>query len=243
VNAHSSKSSKPGFSDDLSIHDGDKSMPMGELGDEQILDPLANVRERSKFNGGSIVLIAVIVLALAGLWFMRAISRVSASTGGNNEVEVMIEKFFQRQKAAAPKGDGATIGSTDPNVITLLSSTYTERQVPLDQVKSNPFILPGEGVIKDPTTGNVDKDFEKRLQTRKSELVRAQAKLELKTVMLGSEPLASISGKIVRKGDEITIDPENVTFRVTGIGQDSVDLLAEDAEFEITHAITLTIKR
>ena len=234
--------SKSNYSDDLSIHEGNQPLGVGELAEEQGLDPLANVRERSRFNGGSIVLVAVIVLALAGLWFMRAISKVSASTGKNSDVEVMIEKFFQRQKAQSPT-DGATIGNTDPNVVTLLSSTYTERQVPLDQVQRNPFILPGEGVKVDTETGKVDKDHEKRLQTRKAELVRAQGKLQLKTVMMGSSPMASVSGKIVRKGDEITVDPENVTFRVTNIAADTVELLAEDVEFDITHTVTLTIER
>jgi hypothetical protein len=243
VSVNSSKSSKQGYGDDLSIHDGGQPLGVGELGDEQVLDPLANVRERSKFNGGSIVLIAVIVLALAGLWFMRAISHVSASSGSNNEVEVMIEKFFQRQKTQTQTPTDPTIGNTDPTVLTLLSSTYTERQVPLDQVQRNPFILPGEDAIKDPNTGAVDKDYEKRLTARKGDMVKAQAKLQLKSVMMGSEPLASVSGKIVRKGDEITVDTENVTFRVTNIAPDTVELVAEDVEFDITHTITLTIER
>ena len=218
-----------GYSDDQSTPLG-----VGELGDDVTLDPLAGTSQRKKFNGGSLVLIGVIAMAFAGLFFMRTLSKVSASDGGRNSMEDKVKKFLETR--------GKTTTSGDQSIVVEIGGAYTERQVPLDAVARNPFIIPGEDVTL-PETGGFDKNQVKRLADRKTQFQRAYEKLALKSIIMSSNPMASVSNKIVRRGDEMTIDPENVTFRVTEITANTVSLAAEDVDFGISETYMLELKR
>lgn len=219
-----------GYSDDPSAPLG-----VGELGDDVTLDPLAGTGERKKFNGGSLVLIGVIAMAFAGLFFMRTLSKVSASDGGRNSMEDKVKKFLETRGKPSNPGD--------QSIVFEIGGSYTERQVPLDAVSRNPFIIPGEGVTPLPDGVLIDKNQVKRLADRKTQFQRAYEKLALKSIIMSSNPMASVSNKIVRRGDEITIDPENVTFRVTEITANTVSLAAEDVDFSISETYTLELKR
>jgi hypothetical protein len=72
---------------------------------------------------------------------------------------------------------------------------------------------------------------------------KASDRLELKSVIMGSQPLANISGKIVRRGDEIVTQPDNITFRVSEIGKESVMVIAEDVELGLSVPVTIVLKR
>ena len=60
---------------------------------------------------------------------------------------------------------------------------------------------------------------------------------------MSSQPLANISGKIVRKGDEYVAQPDNIVFRVDDISKDSVTLVGEDAALNIRVPVTLLLRR
>lgn len=224
-----------GYSDNLAMT-GDKggALGVGDLGDEASLDPLAGTGQRKKFNGGSLVLVGVIVMALAGLFFMRTLSKVSASSGGKNSNEDKVKKFLDSR--------GNKTGP-DPAVVFDIGSSYTDRQVPLTDVQRNPFILPGEGMKLPDQPDTTDRGAAKRLTDRKLQFEKAYAKLALKTIMMGSNPMASLNGRIVRRGDEITIDPESVTFRITEITADSLSLSAEDTSLGLQMNYSLELKR
>jgi hypothetical protein len=246
VSANPSRNSKSAYADDLSIHDDPKGMPlgMGDLPEDHSLDPLAGAGSRKKFNGGSIVLIAVIVMALAGLWFMRALSKVSATTGGSTGIEKTIQDFLKGYKPElANGGTTGTIAATDPTVLSLLGTNFTEQQVPLTDVQRNPFILPGEGEVLDIAPDDPNKALTKKMLEQKNLINKAAARLELKSVIMSAEPLAIVSGKIVRRGDEMVVDPENVAFRVTEITADSVTMVAEDAALDLVVPVKLVLDR
>jgi hypothetical protein len=224
------------YSDDLSMT-GDKSTPLGvgDLGDDLTsLDPLAGAGQRRKFNGGSLVLVGVIVMAFGGLVFMRSLSKVNASDG-KNSMEDKVKKFLDGRVKPAPGGD--------QSIVFEIGGSYTERQVPLEGVQRNPFIIPGEDVVLKPDSGPIDRNSAKRLADRKMQFQKAYDKLALKSIIMSANPMASVSNKIVRRGDEITMDPENVTFRITQITADSVSVAAEDAEFGLNENYTLVLKR
>jgi hypothetical protein len=231
VSANQSK----GFSDNLTAG-GTNDMPLGvgELGDDISLDPLAGTGTRRKFNGGSLVLIGVIAMAFAGLFFMRTLSKVSAADGGKNSMEDKVKKFLETRPKA---------GSNDPTIVFDIGGSYTERQIPLDNLQRNPFIIFDDVPLPENTGPVTDKNAAKRLADRRMQFQKAYDKLALKSIIMSSNPMASVSNKIVRRGDEISIDPEGVTFRVIEITADNVSLVAEDVEFNLIENYTLTLKR
>lgn len=224
----------------------EKTIPLGvggEVIEETALDPLLTAGETKKFKAGSLVLIAVIVIGCAGIWFMKTMSKVSAASSANRDIEATIEKFITGMKGGASKtssGNSNALAPADANILAVLSGSYIEKQIPLDGVQRNPFILFGEemtggGPIVDDSAGMAAR--------RRGEIERASTQLELKSVLMGTQPLANIGGKIVRKGEEIVVQPDNITFRVTEITKDSVTVVGEDARLNLSVPVTLFIKR
>ena len=65
----------------------------------------------------------------------------------------------------------------------------------------------------------------------------------LKSVLMGSTPLANLSDKIVREGESILVQPESVEFRVVSIEPDSVTLFASEPRFELSLQIEVILVR
>lgn len=225
--------------------DDDKSMPMGigDMNDQQGLDLLANTGERKKVNAGSLVLAFVVILAGIGVFSMRALSHVGGATGGRSDVESTIEKFLLGVSGASkdPKNP-SILTATDTSIIEVLSdNSYTQRQVPLTNVHRNPFIIEGDAVpleAKPATDPMVKKQADRRAQFE-----QAGARLQLKSIVMSNVPLAIVSGKIVRMGDQIVSDSDNIAFRVAEITADAVTVVAEDEALDVTVPVKLVLKR
>jgi hypothetical protein len=235
-----------GSTDDL--QDEAKTMPLGvgNFSDEQIaLDPLASTGTGRKFNTGSLVIIVVIAVAIGGLWFMRTITRVRAASTGNAEVEMSIEKFLSAFKSGSSAADAAKPSvANNTGVLDVLTETYTQRQVPLTDVQRNPFIMFDEGVTAMGPAMDTSGDNKAKLRKdRETTFQRAADGLRVKSVIMGSEPLANISGKIVRKGDEVVSEKDQIAFRVVKVSGDGVVLVAEDPAFDLSIEFTLALKR
>jgi hypothetical protein len=244
VKTPSTPGPKPTFSHELSADD--KSMPLG-VGDmsaeDHVLDPLAGTGETRRFKNSSIIIVVVVVIACGGLWFMRSLSHVTASTEAKSEVEQDIEKFLgQRDSKGNPKGADAKA-----NVLKVLSSSYTDRQVPLDSVPCNPFIFPGEDGVK--STGPVytgdspEVAMARAREQRQKDFAAALERLTLKSVIMSTQPLANISGIIVRQGDELAPENSDVTFRVEKIATDEVTLMASDIALGLNVEMSLSMRR
>ena len=225
-------------------------MPLGvgEFAEESPTpDPLASAGAGRRVNAGSMVIVLVIGVAIGGLWLMRKVTHVSAATGGNTEVELTIEKFLSALKGES----GASAARTAPNspdagVLEVLKETYTERQVPLTDVQRNPFILYGETIVTADGPAQPDESnlARTRQRTERQEAFqRAASNLHLKSIIMGAEPLANVSGKIVRVGDEIASEPDNIAFRVSKITADVVTMVGEDKALEVKVEAVLSIKR
>lgn len=230
--------------------ESEKSIPLG-VGDmmgDASLDPLATVSEGRKFKAGSLVLVIVIIVACAGLWFMKSMTRVGAAQVGNSEVEASIEKFISSLSGKASMSNSAAtpsnaLGSTDANVLAVLSGSYIERQIPLDGVQRNPFIIYGEASTDVSAPEQAAGSFASRRIEKQTAFEKAAERLELKSVLMGSQPLANIGGKIIRKGEELVMQPENVAFRVADITKESVTVVGEDASLNLNLTFIIVLKR
>jgi hypothetical protein len=224
--------------------DAERSIPLGvgAAVDDSALDPLVTATESRKLKAGSFVLILVVIMACGGLWFMKTLSKVSASSGANRDIEASIEKFLSGMKGndtTKAGGNSNALNSGDVNVLAVLSGSYTEKQIPLDGVQRDPFILFGDDVPVGSTVG----DDSSSVARRRGEIERAATQLELKSVLMGTQPLANIGGKIVRRGEEIVLQPDNIAFRVVEITKESVTVLGEDARLNLSVPFTIFLKR
>jgi hypothetical protein len=244
VKNSSTSAPKPTFTHELV--DDDKTMPLG-VGDasaeDQALDPLAGTGEARRFKTGSILIVVVVAIACGGLWFMRSLSHVSAATSGKSEAEQTIEEFLvQRDSKGNPKN-----GGNSSAVLEVLRDSYIDRQVPLEDVQKDPFLLPGEGEIGPvgpiDTGESTDKVLAKARVARQQEIAAAAERLELKSVMMASQPLANVSGMLVREGDELSPEGSEVVFRVQKIESDSMLLLASDIALGLNVEVPLTMRR
>jgi hypothetical protein len=243
VSSNANHGSSESFSSDLQ---DEKSIPMGvgEFAGENGLDPLANAGEKKKLNTGYLLLVVVVLIAGAGLWFMRAVSHVSASTSGG-DAELTISKFLQSLQGSKPeKQASGTVVRTDANVVSVLSETYTNKQVPLSDVQRNPFILDGEGddmPVQDAGPGEDPKP--KAMAAMKAKFEKAGNTFELKSVIMSSSPLANVSGKIVRVGDELVAGDDELPFRVSEITADSITLVGEEPALNLSVPVVIKLKR
>jgi hypothetical protein len=106
-------------------------------------------------------------------------------------------------------------------------------QIPLGEVRQNPFEMVGEGgEDTGPLPGESEADRRRReAEAQRAQIADAFSKLHLQTVLSGSTPVARISGQTVRVGDKV-----GTMFMVAAIHDRSVDLLAPDDQ---TYTLTI----
>ncbi len=167
--------------------------------------------EKRKSIPDSVLILALVVaVAGGGLFAMRKMGLGSQIQFTNVEIDY-------------PLDNSAFTGRDDELLADLRNSDL--EQVPLSQVQKNPFQLISDGHVIDdqPVAMAGETEAEARLrreqEERRREIVRKYADLDLNSVLLGSTPVARVSGETVRVGDMI-----EGLFRVTSISARTVNL-------------------
>jgi hypothetical protein len=214
---------------------------VGELDEGPALDPLAEARNAKKLSGGSVVIIIVVLIAVGGLFFMRRLSEVTASSSIPTEIEDTINKFLNTSGSDDGTADDFNAVNTQKSVLEVLTAAYSERQVPLKDVQRDPFVIYQPTIDLQPTEigPNIDENavLRRRQAERRQALNAVAHRLELKSVLGGSTPLANINGQIYRVGDSISVGAEGHSFTVTGISTSAVTLVGEAPEVGMTRAM------
>lgn len=226
--------------------DPGESVP-GELGGfnaDPGVDVLAKEGSAKKRRTGALVLILVVGLALGGLFAMHTLAKVSAAGGGDTDTEMTIENFLRTVSGDASSNPGTSGGdlvNKHRSVLDVLHDDYTSQQVALSDVQRNPFVLVQPRVTPDmppETTGLETKQAE-----RKAEIENAAGHLRLKSIIMGSNPLANVNGRFVRLDEMIAVQNKGIAFRVANISSDTITLVAEDTDLELTVVTVLYLKR
>jgi hypothetical protein len=193
------------------------------LADESMAAPARTRR----IGEGVVLLLVVLLVAGAALWLMRSSGAVDVSTQMSS-VELKIERALAQLTGKSRPVDsedpdelGSWLGDSD-RLIARFSNDGTDKQVPLNRLASNPFAIkrtqPADG---GPTKVQVDPEVvrrQKRMRALRTEL-RA---LKLQTVMSGRNPMAVISGQVVREGAKLgsftvaTIEPRTAILTAEG---------------------------
>lgn len=198
-------------------------------------------------NGGALLLVIVVIIAVAGLFSMRTLTRASAADEAPTEVEQSIESFLsllQSSKEGDETENKFQIGADEATVLDILNESYASRQVALTDVQRNPFIIFEESAPKETSGKPRGPDpTEQKRQDRRVLFEQAAGRLELRSVLMGAAPMATINQNIVQVGQSVMAEPENISFRVLEISNDGVVILAEDKELGVKYQTTLTIDR
>jgi hypothetical protein len=209
-------------------------------------DPLAGAAPPKKKHTGVVVLIVVAGLAIGSLFSMHTLTKVTAASGRDSESERTIEKFLKSvggdSQTSDPDGSSDDLVKGHREVVGVLSDDYTRHQV--KELSRNPFdIMSGALVVGDLSGG--DGDYAKA--KRRDDIERAAGSFELKSVIMGSRPLANINGRIVRLNQVIPVEgPRSVgtvKFRVVSIRADSVTVVADDPHLELRVEKVIQLKR
>ena len=213
----------------------DGALPIGAGdGDDTSFDPLASASDTRRSHSGAIVIGIVIVAAVAGLYSMRMLSRLTAAPGIDSSAVSTIDEFFKSGADRRIGDAGGSVFSDNGSVLTVLQDDFTGQQVSPDNVQRDPFVIyharpiepdDPEPVVTAPTSTPEEID----LATR-ADIQRAGDRLTLKSVVGGSTPLAIIDGEIVRIGDILTVSGSPYEFEITRITPSAVELEVRHAD-------------
>ncbi len=201
------------------------------------VDPLISEGPAKKKTKGMLIVILVVGLAAGSLFSMHTLTKRSAASGRNDEIDRTVESFLKSLSGAANSNSGsAGSGLTEAHreIVDVLTNDYVEHQV--KQLQRNPFVLEGGGESGGPAPG-----------LGLSAVQRAFAKLYLKSVIGGARPLANINGKIVRVNQVMPVPLSKmegeIKFRVKAITRDSVTVEAIGVDLAEPFVRKLQLKR
>lgn len=231
---------------DAGEESGQISMPLGvgDLRDENV-DPLAAAGSGRKIRSSSILLVAIVLLAVVGLFSMRFLARVTASGSANSDIEKTIDEFFKSWKGSGSLDgpDGQRLVVKRDNELTVIGGDYTDRQVALSDVQKNPFVETEATTINGAPDTGAGTTFEKRRALQQKAIESAAAELILKSVIMGSTPLANLDGRIVRLDETFRVEDKGVSFHVTEITPDSITLVSDVPDLELSVTSKLMMKK
>ena len=214
----------------------DVTMPLGvgDLSDESS-DPFAGSGSGRKFRSSSLLIVIVLVLAGAGLFSMRKLARATATGGPVTEIEKTIDEFFKNITGGQSNSTShEQIVVRHEEVLNVLSDDYSEKQIQLSDVYKDPFDLYENTTGRPVPIAAGPNTLESRRTQRKVGIETAGERFRIKSILMGSTPLANVDGTIVRVGDTIQVKEPAATFYVREISADAVRLEAHDEEFDLT---------
>lgn len=189
---------------------------------------------------GTLLIVAVAAIAGGTLYAMRVTSGDISADTVDAVVEARIEQALTKLSKPEAMADDdplreqniQTLFQDTETIVDMFATDPTNRQVPLEQVKKDPF----EIAIRKPSP-EVDNSANDRIAARKAaeerellvrKIKREADELELQTIMRSRVPVAVISGEVVRAGQSVN------GFTVKSIDELSVNLESQGLRFKLT---------
>jgi hypothetical protein len=189
-------------------------------------------------NKGSLLILLLFVVAAGVLYAMRARHNSGAASVGNKEAEAKIEQKLVQltMPGGIAPGDSMSQASlaalfkdTDA-IVRRFSADPTERLVPIEQVKKNPFVLPVYESAASPVAAPVQAQTTKKAP-KVDEGVKLEQELKglkLTSVMTGRTRVAVINSQFLQEGQKIG------SFTVKSITSTGVTLESNGKAFPLS---------
>ena len=178
----------------------------------------------------------VVAVGIGSIWSMRQYGggpmTASAATGQD-----VVAHYLQRD---ANQSDSPTPGEEHLDV---LHRSYTEQQIPLDDLDANPFLVHhgvggGDAAVLEPAAAT-----ESQRNRRLAELETLVRTMQVQSTMTGRTPLASINGQVLRMGDAVEGGPDDVTVILRHVEGNSGELEPTDTAMDLSGTWTVYIGR
>ncbi len=196
----------------------------GFAADETGLGAVGAARRRKPVRDGTIILAVIIFIAAGILASMRLISTKAGGYARDVALETRIDEFISGMKKPAAIG---SLIVNDTEIIESLADDRTDVQVPLVEVKKNPFLMkavPAQTPVGLPNLALTPEQIAEQKRREREASLRTQAAAMHFSSVMGSPGnyLAVIDGRVVQVGDTL---PGG--FTVADIGSTQVTLEAE----------------
>jgi len=178
----------------------------------------------------TLLIAAVAIIAAGSLFIMRATQGELTDSKESVEIEAKIANALNRlnKPSLLPEGDPLlaenlnTLLTPTDEITAIFQHDVRDQQVPIEQVKKNPFSLS----LAD-NTGDHPPDT--RQADRALARLRDEANsMDLQSIMLGAQNIAVIDGEFYKRGDRLG------SFTVTEIDKFTVYLEANGNPFELS---------
>lgn len=178
----------------------------------------------------TLLVVVVAIVAAGSLFLMRASQGELTSSAEVQEIESKIADALNKlnNPKLLPAGDplltenlNTLLAPTD-EITAIFQHDVRDQQVPIDQVKKNPFALAMADNSPDTTVDTRQPD--RALEQLKNEV----KSLDLQSIMLGARNIAVIGGEFYKRGDKLG------SFTITEIDKFTVYLQASGKPFEIS---------
>ncbi|MCC5831195.1 MAG: hypothetical protein JJU36_17280 [Phycisphaeraceae bacterium] len=225
--------------------DAERTMPLSAMGAEDL--PHADdgdyqsVRKSSKlFSHGSMLLVLVAVIAAGAIFAMRQTTTVGTGHTVDRAVEAKIEQALaklSRPHAMSPDDPLApdnlsTMNQETDAIVALFHDDVTERQVPLEYVQKDPFVLyqpPAEIEVsvgpQGPSLEEIEAQKRAAAIAARERALREELRRMRCDAIMGD--LVMINGTALRRG--MTIG----SFTIVEVRRSSVILRADDFGFRL----------
>ena len=190
----------------------------------------------ARVSRGTMIVMGLLLSGGASVYLMSMRSIPQFTSAKNKAAEEEVEKAIA---TLDKRGDQAKTLSkmfdSSDEVVEVFFNYPAQNQIPLDDLKKNPFLHMGKGTNTGDGASNMDrvnareaKEAEKRRNEQKKQLEAALSQLKLRTILFGKDSRAvMINNTILSEGQTIE------GFNVTSIKKQSVTLSAGDMQFKL----------
>ena len=194
---------------------------------------------KKRIGEGTLVIVGILLVAAGALYGMRWFGQQSGIAEVDVTLEARVNAFLE-----TILGNGKTASANDQKkemdpqaILSRLADDRTEKQVPINMVKKNPFEREDEGLAKSQNETESDDPLARRkaeIRKRYAELEKAAGDMVVTSIM-GSpgNRVAMVEDAVVKIGDQVGFD-EDMMFRVVKIDAFNVVLESEGYQFIIT---------
>ncbi len=203
----------------ISNLDGDGSL-VGEGSELERLHASARIHQ-------AWLLVIVLIVGIGSIWMMRSLGAGPQAAEASTADQV-VGSYLESQ------GSLLAMGMSE-SILDVLQQSYVNEQVPLSDLRMNPFMPTGGGV-----------SVEEGAPTGYSPYSRLDDYIDTLTVqstMTGGTQLASIDGQVLRLGERLEGVPGQIEVILVDVQRHSIELKATDTETGTTGSWTLQVGR
>ncbi len=216
---------------DDSFFEDDDSLDSG-IADEYGFGAGSNTKKR--ITEGTMIIIAALIIAGGSLYGMRLLGSKAGAIANDATLEARVVEFLDGFSDHTDLDTSSEAENLDPTaILDSLANDRTQKQIPIDFVKKNPFVRLEEQTNEVALPIDVPEEIIDPMVLRLEELQDIADSLLL-TSILGSKTrrIATIEDEVVQVGDQLVVDDE--PFTITRIDPFEVHLEADGFEFVVS---------